>query len=373
MRKTVLAGLIAGIVGGAVQAAPLTFSLTGNGANVIVADALDWAPTSFLALGGNLAITNKVTNDFCALNPVACPGFTPLSTTFDVLTHAKLTGYTPPGGSQIGLPAGFAGEITITARFTETVSSASTALGFATFATTGAGWVEMYYSAAPNSAALTGSDFNDGTLIMRSEGVTTRGGGASTGSFLNLPVPAATVANPKPDALDQFTGDDYGDAVTYQKTVWGTGNQQEINFGSTSIAFNDKFLKSGIVDFSMFFNNISINLPYGQVNPSDCFSPTKAAATDADITAGAAAATGLSSSCDVAHVDGLMSANAVPATGYLPVIGAINGAFGGSPDFMAQTDYNSSVTGTAPEPGTLALLGLAFAGLGLTTARRRRS
>ena len=55
------------------------------------------------------------------------------------------------------------------------------------------------------------------------------------------------------------------------------------------------------------------------------------------------------------------------------MVGATNGLFGsGAADFVAQTDFNSAVTGTVPEPGMLALLGLAFAGLGVTAMRRRR-
>ena len=360
MRKTLLNGLIAAAfaVAGSAQAAPLMFSLDGTGGNVITATALDWSQTSFLALGGNQAISNKVTNDFCAVSLSCGPGFTPLATTFDVLTHAKLTGYNNAAGVTVaGLPAGFGGEITITARFTENVVFADPATSFASFRTTGPGWVEMYYSAAQNSANVSGSGFNDGTLIMRGDGVTGRTLPFSSGNFTN----------------DGTTGDldvsGNGNDYIGQKTVNGGGTQFEIKFGSGGFALNSNFLLTSIADFSLFFNNISIGLPYGQVDPSDCFNTSQGAATNAAINAGTA--TGLVSQCDAPHINGLMSANSV-STGYVPVIGVTNGAFGVAPDFMAQTDFNSSVTGSVPEPGMLALLGLAFAGLGLTTARRRK-
>ncbi len=345
MRKTLLNGLIAAAfaVAGSAQAAPLIFSLDGSGGNVITATALDWAQTSFLALGGNAAITSFATGG--------------TATTFDVLTHAKLTGYTDSAGNSVAGLGGFTGEITVNARFTEKVVGIIPSLGVAFFETTGPGWVEFYYSAAQNSSNVSGSGFTDGQLIARGTGVSGKFLPVSSGSFDN---------NTNVSALDTVAGDNQ---YTGQLSVNGAGNQEEIHIGTTGFVVDSNFFKTQIVDFSLFFNNISINLPYSQVHPSDCFNAAQGAATDAAITAGTAS--GLVSQCDTAHINGLMSANSV-STGYVPVIGATNGAFGGSPDFIAQTDFNSSVTGTVPEPGMLALLGLAFAGLGLASARRRK-
>lgn len=350
MRKTLMAGVIASVfaLGGTASAAPLILDLNGAAAGgTITATALDWTQTSFLAQGGNQAIANFLQNQ--------ATGST-LNTSFDVYTHAKLIGYTPAGASQsTSLPVA-GGEITIVAKFTETVTNAVAAAGFATFATTGQGWVEMYYSSAANSNNLTGFGFDDGTLIMRGTGVTGDVSNFATGAFFNT---GFTNEN-----LDSFGANDYSG----QKTVNGFGSQSSISFGSTGFALDSNFIKSQIVDFSILFNNISIGLPYNTVDPSHCFNTTAGAASNASITAGTA--TGNASECDNAIVNGLYSAQGASG-GYVPVIGAVNGAFGLAQDFIAQTDFNSAVTGTAPEPGSIALMGLALGALGLASRRRR--
>lgn len=353
MRKTLLSALVASAfaASGSAIASPLSFDLNGAApGNLITASSLDWAQTSFLALGGATAISNKVTNDMFG---------TSLSTTFDVLTHAKLTGYNDGAGVTRSLPGTFTGEITVVSRFTENVTLADPTNSFARFRTTGVGWVEMYYSATPNSSNLRGSNFNDGTLIMRAEGV-----GLANGNF--------TVDDPTPVNLDGSGANDY----TGQNTVSGIGTQGAIRFGTVSVARDISFLQTAIVDFSLFFNNVSIGLPFQTVDPSDCFNPNQGAATNANINAGTA--TGLATQCNALnHTNGTYAQNFTANGndgGYVPVVGTTNGLFGsGASDFVAQTDFNSAVTGTVPEPGMLALLGLAFAGLGVTTMRRRRA
>ena len=351
MRKTVLNGLIAGafaLAGGLAHAGPLVFSLDGGG-NTITATSLDWAQTSFLALGGNAAIVNFITGS-------GGP------TTFDVLTHAKLTAYNDQFGVTHSLPSSFTGEITVVSRFTERVIAADPMFGTARFATTGAGWIEMYYSATPNSDNLRGSNFNDGTLIMRGDGV-----GVTQGIFANTSAPGTSVDLDQAGLTNDYTG---------QKSVEGFGSQGNIVFGTGGgFAVDSNFLQTKVVDFSLFFNNISIGLPYQTVDPSDCFNPNQSVSTNASITAHTAS--GQTTQCNALnHVNGTYAANFAANGndgGYVPVVGGVNGAFGGSPDFLAQTDFNSRVSGTVPEPGMLALLGLAFAGLGLSTVRRRRS
>jgi len=344
MRKTLIAGLIgsAFALGGTAQAS-LVFDLNGTlPGGVITADAFDWAQTSFLAKGGNTAIANFVAGT-CGTGGVGCQ--------FDVLTHARLTGYTPSGGGgSIALPGGF-GEITMIARFTEQV------IGFgaivpgrptAAFETTGAGWLEFYWSLAGDSTDLTGSGFNNGTLIGRLEGVLA----GVYGSF--------TITDPSEVPLDGFGINNY----TGQMTVTGTGSQGILPAGTTSRVLDPNFFLTTLAGFDMRFADITIGLPFAAVNPSHCFNPTPR--TDADV-----GTSGLTSTCDTDHVNGLFSAQGVE-TGHTPVIGRVNGFGLDNPDFIATTDFNSAVRGV-PEPGTLALVGLALAGMGVGAARRRRA
>jgi hypothetical protein len=341
MRKTLISTLVgaAFAVGGTAQAS-LIFDLNGAiPGGVISADALDWAPTSFLAKGGNTAISNFMAGA-CDATPTACD--------FDVLTHARLTGFTQSGGG-VGLMPGGVGEITMVARFTERITNATGA--FASFATTGAGWLEFYWSLAIDSLDLTGSGFNNGTLIGRLDGV-----GASTGFFI--------VTDTTPVALDQLSTDDYPG----QMTVSGAGINTPVPAGTTGVALDPNFFITTLAGFSINFHDLSMGVPYGSVNPSHCFTPTPRLAG----TVGTPGATGLSSDCDAVHTSGPFLAQT--QSGYLPVIGLVNGQLpgeNGGPDFVAQTDFNSPVTGV-PEPGTLALVGLALAVMGIGAVSRRR-
>jgi hypothetical protein len=351
MRKTLLAALIGSACAAGTAHASLLINLTGGGGPVINATALDWAPTSFLALGGNTAIANWIASP---KNPDGtCAGT--LSCDFDVLTHAKLTAYTPSGsGTFVGLPA-FAGEITMVARYTESV------VGFgavvpgsptAAFRSTGAGWVEFYYSAVADSTDVSGSGFNDGKLIGRLTGLDA----GILGSF--------TVDGTKPIvALDGFGSDDF----TGQLTVQGSGSQGTLSAGLTSKDLDPTFFLTELAGFSLNYTNISIGLPYASANPSDCFNPSMAV--------GAVGTSGLTSTCNTIHDNTTFALQTgTPAGAVLPVVGATNGFALGpdSPDFVAQTDYNSAVTGSVPEPASLALVGLALAGIGASASLRRR-
>lgn len=320
----------------------------GPQGNVGDITSFDWGPANVIAttgddggnavgVGGNQAIANFINGAGDA--------------SFQVLGHGVLGNFLNSASNPIagtGLNADY--EWTFEFGFGEVVTGTLGGLAAFGFAATDAdgdnfaNFFNVYYNPVAGTADhLSGTGFNSGTLVLSGHftGLQSNGVVGVTGNFDSV----GDVGS----KLDSFGGASGawasgGVGGGARDTVDGSGSNSSAQI-DTSVGLdfvNGAFIKSTITELSLA--NISQNLPYVSVDPSEAFALTSGAAPTSIVAGIGSVNGGLSFPGGVATPDGS--------------------------DVLFQTDLNGPVDGVnVPTPATLALFGSA---LGLMGAWRRR-
>jgi hypothetical protein len=331
--KLAIAAALAGGFSMAAQADPVSIT-TPNGV-VSGITAFDWAPSPVLAQNGNQAFVDLANgiNDGVA----GVKGNT-FGNQFTVYSQGRLSAFLGGTGATAQLFNGSGNtankyEITFELAYDEIVYFALPVFGqnlalFDLAATQTTNFFRIFVkdldaTAASNYAAGTG--FNTGTMVF--EGTIGAGGAGTTSTFL-----ASTNLGLVGGDNDPSNG-----SGPFENTpsVTGSGATPEFDLLTvTPTVYDTNFWNVALTSFVI--TNISQNLPFQSVDASAVI------------------------------------------VGQVPNIGLVNGGsaffddrfFAAGPDILFQTDFNGVARGI-PEPGTLALAGLALGALSL--ARRRKA
>lgn len=293
----------------------ISFDPDGAGGTygAISIDLFDWAAGNAVATGGASVPTGGTTQLLYQAN----------------LGLTSLLGSTQSVGGLFG-----ASYITAVAGFQEIATVTNGGLT-ANFALTGVpvtglpsatNFFYIYANSVGNGDNLTGLGFTNGSIILS--------GYVSSMNSSNFNISTNPDGSPVIDLFDKANDDDHAGT----QTLVGSGaTDLKVTITGADASYFPSLDFTGL-NFS-FFNTSQVT-PFNQVDPSKLF--------DSDGIAG------------------------VPD--FAPVLGAVNGIGGrgtGGVDFQFQADANQSFETTVPEPGSLALVGLALAGLGFAGRRQK--
>jgi len=329
----VAAAAAAAFVSVGASASSINFDPTGGGGAVVSTpiDSLDWLPDNALSIG---ALSSTAT----AAGQLAGERY------FQTVSQGKLASFhSTVFGDVSVLPSGFppslpfGREFTFQTSFFEFGSAIGTSVASFRLAP-GANYFRIFADTTPDANATTGTGYGDGTLIL--EGTLTK----VSGTFNTKTFEAGNADFGNVSALDGFGSDEQ------------SGVQSVIGQGSNKVTIDVTYLNSAyfadniaqLVLTMDYFDTTNLNAPFLTVNPSDQV---------VGVTPSYSLVSGT-------KINGMPCSTAGGATEA--------GDVSGRCDFHFQSDASSSfVAAQVPEPGSLALIGIALGGLGFAARRKR--